>query len=111
MYRCATVSHPELEQLRRIDNVVRMGHVQRIEPTAIVLDGGSVPSSPSALYIDCAGRAASYCGTDWEEATGVQSVIGRQMPLLGWFVGGEIAKVGPVMQSHNWTGILSVICE
>jgi hypothetical protein len=58
MYRCATVSHPELEQLRRIDNVVRMGHVQRIEPTAIVLDGGSVPSSPSALYIDCAADGA-----------------------------------------------------
>jgi hypothetical protein len=63
-----------------------------------------------ALYIDCAGRAASYCGTEWEEASGVQKVIGREMPLLGWFVGGEIAKVGPVMQSHNWTGVLSVLC-
>lgn len=64
-----------------------------------------------ALYIDCAGRAASYCGTDWEEASGVQNVIGQEMPLLGWFVGGEIAKAGPVMQSHNWTGILSVLCR
>jgi hypothetical protein len=63
-----------------------------------------------ALYIDCAGRAASYCGTEWEEASGVQNVLGPEMPLLGWFVGGEIAKAGPVMQSHNWTGILSVIC-
>ena len=63
-----------------------------------------------ALYIDCAGRAASFCGTDWEEASGVQNVIGSEMPLLGWFVGGEIAKAGPVMQSHNWTGILSVLC-
>lgn len=64
-----------------------------------------------ALYIDCAGRAASYCGTDWEEASGVQKVVDPEMPLLGWFVGGEIAKAGPVMQSHNWTGILSVLCE
>lgn len=38
MYRCATVSHLELEQLRRIRDIVRMGHVQRIEPTTIVLD-------------------------------------------------------------------------
>ena len=58
MYRCATVSHPELAQLRRIDDIVRLGHVQSIEPTAIVLDGGSVPSSPSALYIDCTADGA-----------------------------------------------------
>ncbi len=53
MYRCAILAHAELDQLRRIDNVVRMGHVQRIEPTTIVLDDGSVPSTPGALYIDC----------------------------------------------------------
>ncbi|GFG65331.1 hypothetical protein MKUB_28210 [Mycobacterium kubicae] len=58
MYRCATVSHLELEQLRRIHDVVRMGHVQRIEHTAIVLDDGAVPASPTALYIDCTADGA-----------------------------------------------------
>lgn len=58
MYRCATVSQPEYDQLRRIEDVVRMGHVQRIEPTAIVLDEGSVNSSSSALYIDCTADGA-----------------------------------------------------
>lgn len=58
MYRCATVSSAELDQLRRIDDVVRMGHIQRIEPTAIVLDGGSITSSPSVLYIDCTADGA-----------------------------------------------------
>lgn len=58
MYRCATVSQPEFEQLRRIGDVVRMGHVQRIEPTAIVLDEGAITSSPSALYIDCSADGA-----------------------------------------------------
>lgn len=53
MYRCAIVSRAELDQLRRIENVVRMGRVQDIEPNRIVLDGGSVPSSPTTLYIDC----------------------------------------------------------
>jgi hypothetical protein len=53
MYRCAIVSHAELEQLRRIDDVVRMGHVQAIEPGRMVLDGGAVPVTGSALYIDC----------------------------------------------------------
>lgn len=58
MYRCATVSHHELEQLRRINDIVRMGHVKSIEPDAIVLDDGSVGSSPTALYIDCTADGA-----------------------------------------------------
>ncbi len=53
MYRCAIVSHAELEQLRRIDDVVRMGHVTAIEPDRVVLDGGVLPIAGSALYIDC----------------------------------------------------------
>ena len=53
MYRCAIVSHAELEQLRRIDNVVRMGHVQEIEPGRVVLDEGTLGVTGPALYIDC----------------------------------------------------------
>ena len=53
MYRCAIVSHAELEQLRRIDDVVRMGHVRSIEPERVVLDGGTLPVGGSPLYIDC----------------------------------------------------------
>lgn len=53
MYRCAIVSLTELEQLRQIDNVVRMGHVQAIEKGRVVLDGGTVAVIGSTLYIDC----------------------------------------------------------
>jgi len=53
MYRCATVSRAELDQLRTIRNVVRMGHVQSITPTEIVLDNGSVPTTADTLHIDC----------------------------------------------------------
>ena len=62
-----------------------------------------------ALYVDCAGRAGAYCGTEFEEAQGVQEAIGAKMPLFGWYVGCELAKAGSVMQSHNWTGILSIL--
>ncbi len=54
MYRCATVTQAELEQLRRIDDVVRLGHVERIEPDMIVLEGGSVPTSTKTLHVHCA---------------------------------------------------------
>jgi hypothetical protein len=53
MYRCATVSRAELEQLRSITNVVRRGHVVSIEPGKVVLDDGEQPADPSTLYIDC----------------------------------------------------------
>ena len=54
MYRCATVTRAELDQLRRIGNVVRLGHVERIEPDAIVLEEGTVPTSTATLHVHCA---------------------------------------------------------
>ncbi len=53
MYRCAILSQAEVEELRRIDDVVRMGHVQSIEPGRITLEGGTRDIDGTALYIDC----------------------------------------------------------
>jgi hypothetical protein len=53
MYRCATVTQAELEQLRRIKNIIRSGRVQRIEANRIVLDKGTVQTSSTTLHIDC----------------------------------------------------------
>ena len=53
MYRCSTVTTAELEQLRRITRVIRMGRVQRIEADRIVLDGGEVATSLGTAHIDC----------------------------------------------------------
>jgi hypothetical protein len=53
MYRCATVTRAELEQLRRIRNVVRRGRVKRLEPSQIVLEDGSIPSDAGKLFVDC----------------------------------------------------------
>ncbi|MBJ7341490.1 NAD(P)-binding protein [Mycolicibacterium sp.] len=68
MYRCAIVSRGELEHLRLIDDVVRMGHVVSLEPGRIVLDGGTVDTDPDALYVDCTGD-----GIGTREATPVFS--------------------------------------
>lgn len=53
MYRCAIVSDAELAQLRRIRNVVRLGHVQAIEHDRIVLDHGMVATSPEHVHVHC----------------------------------------------------------
>ena len=54
MYRCATVTETELQALRRIDDVVRLGHVQRIERDAIVLEDGTIPTTAATLHVHCA---------------------------------------------------------
>jgi len=64
-----------------------------------------------ALYIDCTARASAFCGTEGEEAEGVQEAIGTKMPLLGVYSGVEIAKVGQSMQALDWTGVLSIFSE
>jgi hypothetical protein len=64
-----------------------------------------------ALYMDCAGRCSAMSGSDGEEATEIQKALGDEIPLLGWYVGAEIARAGGVMQSHNWTGVLSILSE
>jgi hypothetical protein len=53
MYRCAILSQAELSELQRIEDVVRMGHVQAIEPGRITLEGGTRDIDGSTLYIDC----------------------------------------------------------
>ena len=53
MYRCATVTQSELEQLRRIRNVVRLGRVEEITPDEIVLERGSIPTDAKTLHVDC----------------------------------------------------------
>lgn len=54
MYKSATASAWELDQLRRIHNVVRLGRVRRIERDAIVLDEGTIATSPRHLHVHCA---------------------------------------------------------
>jgi hypothetical protein len=54
MFKYATVNQFELDQLRSIHNVVRLGHVRRIEQDRIVLDHGTVPTTRGALHVHCA---------------------------------------------------------
>jgi len=56
MFKAATVSKGEIELLRRIENVVRLGHVQRIERDQIVLDEGTIPTTSGHLHVHCAAR-------------------------------------------------------
>jgi len=57
MFHYATISTGEVEALRTITDVIRMGHVRSIEAGRLRLDGGDVETSAAALYIDCTASA------------------------------------------------------
>ena len=56
MYRTTMLSARELQALRQIDNVVRLGRVRRIEADRIVLERGEVATGPEVLHVDCTAR-------------------------------------------------------
>jgi hypothetical protein len=58
MFHGAIVSEAELQLLRTITDVVRLGRVRRIHPGRIVLDEGEVASTPGRLFIDCSAIGA-----------------------------------------------------
>jgi hypothetical protein len=47
------LSGPELEALRQIADVVRLGRVRRIEPGRIVLERGESQTDSDVLHVDC----------------------------------------------------------
>ena len=53
MYRCATVTKLELEQLRRIGSIIRQGRVVKIASDQITLEDGAIATNDSTLHIDC----------------------------------------------------------
>jgi hypothetical protein len=53
MYRGTMLSARELEALRQIEDVVRLGRVRRIEPDRIVLERGETKTGPEILHVDC----------------------------------------------------------
>jgi hypothetical protein len=53
MFRGATVTHAEIEALRRIEDIVRLGYVERIDEDSVVLEHGTVPTGTDRLHVDC----------------------------------------------------------
>ena len=53
MFRGTMLSARELEAVRQIRDVVRLGRVRRIEVGRVVLEHGQTDTGKDALYVDC----------------------------------------------------------
>lgn len=53
MFRGTMLSARELDAVRQIEDVVRLGRVRRIEAGRIVLERGETETGPDVLHVDC----------------------------------------------------------
>ena len=56
MFHGATVSVAELEELRKITDVVRKGRITHLGKDEIILQQGTVPVAANTLFVDCSAR-------------------------------------------------------
>ncbi|KAJ8069092.1 hypothetical protein OCU04_002765 [Sclerotinia nivalis] len=61
MFRCATVSLAEYEQIKKIEHIVRMGRVKQIAADQVTLEGGKFSPVLDTLYIDCTADGLKGC--------------------------------------------------
>jgi hypothetical protein len=60
MAKTPTLGAWELELLRTIEHVVRLGHVKHVTRHEVVLDDGAIPLAPGALVVHCAASGLQY---------------------------------------------------
>ena len=60
MAKTPTLGAWELDLLRSVENVVRLGHIKQVTRREIVLDRGSVPLAPGSLIVHCAASGLQY---------------------------------------------------
>lgn len=92
-------------QLMLRDNPTMLSSVEQGVSRLLEEDG----NPDFALYFDCAGRAGVSCGSETEDASIVQGMLSARTPLLGCYVGREIAPFMGRSRPLDWTGVLSLI--
>lgn len=60
MAKTPTLAQWELDHLRTIENVIRMGHIRGVSPGRIELTGGDVTISRDAVVVHCAASGLQY---------------------------------------------------
>ncbi len=60
MAKTPTLATWELDLLRSVEDVVRLGHVRHVTRDEIELDRGTVPLQPGALVVHCAASGLQY---------------------------------------------------
>jgi hypothetical protein len=92
MARTPTLATWELERLRSIENVVRLGHVRSVEPGRITFAEGSVGVAPDTLVVHCAasGLKSPPLVPIWAPAAITVQPIRAGFPCFGAAIAGYV---------------------
>ena len=60
MAKSATLAHWELDRLRTIERVIRLGHIVQVKPGRLMLPDGEVAIARDAVVVHCAAQGLRY---------------------------------------------------
>lgn len=92
MAKTPTLASWELDLLRTLENVVRLGHIRRAERGRLVLTDGSVDIAPDAVVVHCAASGLQYPPTVpiWGSKAITLQPIRAGFPCLGAALAGYV---------------------
>jgi hypothetical protein len=92
MAKTPTLAQWELDQLLRIERVVRRGHVRGVEPGRLSLDDGTVEVARDALVVHCAASGLKYPPTIpiWGSSAITLQPIRAGFPCFGAALAGYV---------------------
>jgi hypothetical protein len=92
MAKVPTLATWELDKLRSLDNVVRLGHIRAVERGRIDLTEGSVVVDPDALVVHCAAAGLKYPPTVpiWGPSAITLQAVRAGFPCFGAAIAGYV---------------------
>ncbi len=92
MAKTPTLATWELDQLRTIENVVRLGHIQHAGPGRLVLDDGEVGVAKDAVVVHCAAPGLVYppLVPIWREEAITLQPVRSGFPCFGAAIAGHV---------------------
>ena len=93
-------------QIMARDNQLMLESVKK--RTRELLDSLGSLSPILGFYIDCAGRSSAFIGSEFEDAAILQTELGKDIPLLGFYSGVELAPLLGRSRPLDWTGVLTL---
>jgi hypothetical protein len=92
MAKTPTLATWELEQLRSIEHVVRLGHIRSVRPGSITFDEGSVDVARDAVVVHCAASGLKYPPSVpiWEPAAITLQPVRAGFPCFGAAIAGYV---------------------
>lgn len=111
--RTLTLFEPDFEVGSRVqfmarDNELMLASVRR-RTDALMADVKD-ENCLFGFYIDCAGRTSAFSGSEAEEAEVLLEHCRKDLPILGFYSGVEIAPLLGRSRPLDWTGVFTVFC-